>query len=305
MTNPKYRYSEIFTSLQGEGEFTGIPTIWLRWFLCNFQCHGFGQEKPEDPETHILPYQEFDVSKVKTIQELPVWNKACDSSYSWSRKYRHLAPEGTASEIADSLEDELRKMRDNDAGKFALQTPHGMKDIHFCMTGGEPMLPRTQMAQVDLLRTLEARENLPRFITIESNGSQPIRDKLAEVISSYVYSGGDWFWSVSPKLLYTSGEQPSRAIRPEVVKTYQDIHNHGQLKFVVSNRKKAWDELEERVANFRDAGVEFPVWIMPVGATAEAQESDDTKEIVRETLRRGYNVSARVHCYIFGNVIGT
>jgi hypothetical protein len=44
---------------------------------------------------------------------------------------------------------------------------------------------------------------------------------------------------------------------------------------------------------------------MPVGATVESQASKDTQEIVEETIRRGYNVSARVHCYIWGNKIGT
>ena len=305
MTEPRYKYSEIFTSIQGEGNYTGRPTVWLRWFLCNFQCKGFGQEKPEDPETHILPYEDFDVSTVKTIQELPVWDRGCDSSYSWARKYRHLCPEGTAEEIAGSLEDELRKMHGNDAGKFALETPHGIKDIHFCMTGGEPMLPRTQLAQVELLKEFERRENLPRNITIETNGSQSIRDPLAELISSYVYSGGEWFWSVSPKLLYTAGEKPERAIKPAVVKTYQDISDTGQLKFVVSNRPEAWDELEERVGDFRNHGIHWPVWIMPVGATVEAQSDDDMRAIVEETIKRGYNVSARVHAYIWGNAIGT
>ena len=67
------------------------------------------------------------------------------------------------------------------------------------------------------------------------------------MIASYVASGGEWFWSVSPKLQYTSGERPERAIMPGIVKTYQDITGRGQLKFVVSNRPEAWDELEERI----------------------------------------------------------
>ena len=39
----KYYYSEIFHSIQGEGEYTGVPTAWIRFFLCNLQCNGFGQ----------------------------------------------------------------------------------------------------------------------------------------------------------------------------------------------------------------------------------------------------------------------
>jgi organic radical activating enzyme len=105
--------------------------------------------------------------------------------------------------------------------------------------------------------------------------------------------------------LYTSGEKPAKAIKPYVVKTYQDVSKRGQLKFVVSNRQEAWDEVEERINDFRMAGVEWPIWIMPVGATVESQRDTDAIAVVEETIRRGYNVAARVHCYIWGNQIGT
>lgn len=177
--------------------------------------------------------------------------------------------------------------------------------MHLCFTGGEPMMKTAQQGTVELLHELADRENLPRFITVETNGTQSISDELARVVASYVASGGEWFWSVSPKLLYTSGEKPTKAIKPAVVKTYQDITGKGQLKFVVSNRKEAWDELEERVEDFRNHGIHWPVWIMPVGATVESQSDDNMRAVVEETIKRGYNVSARVHAYIWGNKIGT
>jgi 6-pyruvoyltetrahydropterin 2'-reductase len=301
----KYKYSEIFTSIQGEGVYTGVPSIWLRWFLCNLQCNGFGQKQPENPETHILPYKDFDVSTVSKIEELPVWDYGCDSSYSWSKKYKHLCPEHTVSEIVDKLELELKQFKDNPEGRFSLPSMREVKDVHLCLTGGEPMMPKTQDATIELLMELAERTNLPRFITVETNGTQSISDELGRIISSYVASGGEWFWSVSPKLLYTSGERPERAINPAVVKTYQDITGKGQLKFVVSNRPEAWDELEERVNDFREAGIHWPVWIMPVGATIESQSDDDMRAVVDETIKRGYNVSARLQAYIWGNTIGT
>ena len=301
----KYKFSEIFTSIQGEGEFTGAPTIWLRWFLCNLQCSGFSQVSPELPETHILPYKDFDVSTVKKIEDLPVWETGCDSSYSWARKFKHLCPDRTVAEIADALEDELKKFDGNPEGKFLLNNGRELKDIHICMTGGEPMLARTQLGQVELLNEFATRENVPRRITIETNGTQSLTTEMTQLISSYVYSGGDWFWSCSPKLLYTSGEKPTKAIKPFVVKSYHDISKHGQLKFVVSNRTEAWDELEERIDDFREAGVTWPIWIMPVGATVESQSDDNMRAVVEETIKRGYNVSARVQAYIWGNKIGT
>jgi len=305
----KHRYSEIFTSIQGEGEFTGAPTIWLRWFLCNLQCPGFGQTVPEDASTHVLPYEDFDVSSIKRIEDLPVWDKGCDSSYSWAKKYRHLCHNHTAAEITDTLEDELRKAYNNPDGKFSIlnekPTYREIKDFHMCFTGGEPMMKKSQLGMSEVLYELERRTNVPRFITIETNGTQPISDDMQKLIASYRLSGGDWFWSVSPKLLHTSGEDHKRSIKPQVVKQYQDFSPRGQLKFVVSNRPEAWDELEEVLDEFRCNGVKLPVWIMPVGATVEEQSDDDTRAVVEETIRRGYNVSARVHCYIWGNQIGT
>ena len=81
----EYFYSEIFDSIQGEGHYTGYPTAWLRFFLCNLQCNGFGQKDPTNPDTYILPYEEFDPNKIKVIEDLPVWEYGCDSSYSWAK----------------------------------------------------------------------------------------------------------------------------------------------------------------------------------------------------------------------------
>jgi len=41
----KLRYSEMFYSLQGEGRYVGVPSLFLRLFGCNFECRGFGQDR--------------------------------------------------------------------------------------------------------------------------------------------------------------------------------------------------------------------------------------------------------------------
>ena len=69
-------------------------------------------------------------------------------------------------------------------------------------------------------------------------------------------------------------------------------------------KKEQWDELEDVVANFRAAGVKWPVYIMPVGATVEEQEMS-AGEVAEIAFKKGYNVSGRLHCYLFGNAIGT
>ena len=49
--------------------------------------------------------------------------------------------------------------------------------------------------------------------------------------------------------------------------------------------------------------MDWPIWIMPVGATVEGQKLVDG-DVAKEAFKRGYNVSARVHTYLWGNLIG-
>ena len=89
MSDKKYYYSEIFYSIQGEGHYTGVPTAWIRFFLCNLQCNGFGQIDPTNPHTYELPYEDFDAKKVNRVEDLPVWKHGCDSSYTWAKNDKH------------------------------------------------------------------------------------------------------------------------------------------------------------------------------------------------------------------------
>lgn len=307
----KYRYSEIFgRTIQGEGQYTGIPTIWLRFFGCNFECKGFGQENLDDPSTWVLPYKDFDVSSVKSVEELPVWEYGCDSSYSWAAKYKHLVHNDTAEDIVKKLM-EVNSNEFNPSGLF--KHPKSGQETHLAFTGGEPMLQ--QKAMVDILENFYAIGNMPTNITVESNGSKPISNELFDFISERLYMsdefGGyvpddrgrvEWFWSVSPKLR-ASGEKWNNAIKPEVIARYQSASRFGQLKYVVDGSDETWDEVARATALYREAGVEWPVWIMPVGATMEEQESIQAK-ITEQAVDRGYNVAMRAHCFIFGNSIG-
>ena len=69
----KLRHSEMFYSIQGEGKFVGVPSVFLRLFGCNFECPGFGQErdKPLIPRDE-MPWKNIDISKYDSIADLPV-----------------------------------------------------------------------------------------------------------------------------------------------------------------------------------------------------------------------------------------
>lgn len=316
----KHAFSEIFYSIQGEGKYTGVPTAWLRFFLCNLQCNGFGQKDPTDESTYVLPYKDFDAKSVNRIEDLPVWQYGCDSSYSWSSKFKHLQYRKTATEICDQIQQELTNEW-NPTGTF--HHPQSHIEQHMCFTGGEPLMKHAQEAVVEIIDEFKHRmggrlpgnrfdkgTNQPEFITFETNGTQELTDDFIKYFSNRGMYAGELFFSVSPKLWTVAGERPEKAIRPDVVERYNWISSgRGQLKFVVGNKKEQWDEVDDVVAKFREAGVTYPVWIMPVGATEEAQTGEldgyaSAGQIAEMAFKRGYNVSARVHVYLWGNTIG-
>lgn len=300
----KITYSEIFHSLQGEGHYCGRPTAWLRFFLCNLQCDGFGQKDPTDPSTYILPYQQIDVASIKKLEDLPVWKYGCDSSYSWSAKFKHLQYKHTAEEICTRIRQSMYHPS-NPNGNF--NNIFGSQQ-HMCFTGGEPLMKHAQNAAVEIIDHFATEGDFPLYLTWETNGTQELTHDFAAYFGE-LYPG-EVFFSVSPKLHTTSGELAKDAICPKIVKSYQDLSPAGQLKFVVNGTKESWDELESTIEKFREAGVTYPVWIMGVGATLEAQKGTEAgyigeAKIAEEAFKRGYNYSSRVHVHIWGNTMGT
>lgn len=300
-----HRYSEIFYSFQGEAEMAGKPTVWLRFFGCNLECNGFGQEHPTKPETHILPYKDFDVSTVDRLEDLPVWNYGCDSSYSWSAKYKKLVHNETVEEIVDRLTN-LMKSADNPLGEFI--HPVTNQDTQLAFTGGEPML--NQQAMIDIVREFIRRGNTPRTITVETNATKPLSADLKTFIEDEYADGLGyrWHWAMSPKLHNVSGEVD--AVQPFRIFEYTNtLGSTSVLKFVHNGSAAAWEEMTKHQYDiyeyFKSEERAAPeMWIMPVGATKDAQELPSVGEISIEAMKRGYNVATRNHCYVFGNVIG-
>lgn len=303
MSDKKIAYSEIFHSIQGEGHYTGRPTAWLRFFLCNLQCDGFGQKDPTDRSSYVLPYQEIDISSIKKLEDLPVWKYGCDSSYSWSAKFKHLQHKHTAAEICDRIRQSMYHPANPDGSFNKLD---GTMQ-HMCFTGGEPLMKHAQFAAIDIIDHFVTEGDYPLYLTWETNGTQPLRSEFVDYFSQYP---GEKFFSVSPKLFTTSGERAEDAICPEIIASYHDLSLTGQLKFVVSGTNQSWDELEMTVETLREHGVTYPVWIMGVGATLEAQKGVEQNyigeaKIATEAFKRGYNYSSRVHVHIWGNTMGT
>lgn len=304
----KLRYTETFYSPQGEGAYTGIPSLWMRFFLCNLECRGFGQKDPTDRTTYKEVGNDLDLTDITDFHQLPVFDVGCDSAYSVSKRYRHLITDRTVVEAVDELTALLP------TGTFVHSATQ--QNIDMVFTGGEPMLKNTQPGMVAVINEFHRRGNMPHRITVETNGTKPIEDCLVDLIENIHMSsewGGmcddhshvqpEWFWSVSPKLWNTAGEKHKKAICPDVVAGYAQESNHGQLKYVVNGTEASWLEVEENTRLYRAAGVDWPVYIMGVGGTVEGLRMTEAM-IADEAIQRGYFYTSRMHNHIWGNAIG-
>jgi 7-carboxy-7-deazaguanine synthase len=293
----KIRYSEIFYSVQGEGRFTGVPSVFFRTFGCNFHCHGFGQGrdrskwlKPEE-----MPYATQDLTNIKHVRDLPVVNIGCDASASWSARYKDLVEWDTVDSIAEKIIEYTPNKR------WSLDNG---QDIHFIITGGEPMMWQKQI--MALLR--QPQFNDLKNLTIETNTTHLFKDGFDKWVQGLV--AGDYTkepvhitWSSSPKLSI-SGEEWNKAIRPEVAAQYAGVPNtHIYFKFVVEDEQDL-EEVNRANEEYKRAGINADVYLMPVGATVEGQ-AKTAKQVAELCMANGYRYSGRLHVDLFGNKWGT
>ena len=280
----KIKISEVFYSAQGEGRFIGVPSVFLRTFGCNFKCAGFGMPKGE--LTNEVEPIANSVHLYKTFEELPLVNTGCDSYASWHPAFKELSPYYTIDEI-------VAKLLDLTPNKNSWVQNNG-NDVHLVITGGEPLLGWQQLYPALLNHT--KMQDL-RNLTFETNGTQLLHDEFKTFLDDWYFSHKEITFSVSPKLS-ASGEEWHNAIKPDVVVSYQD-YGMVYLKFVV-DQLEHFDEVDQAVMAYRDAGFTGPVYVMPVGGVVSVYDGNRI-HIADEALKRGYYYSPRIHVDLWGN----
>jgi 7-carboxy-7-deazaguanine synthase len=281
----KIKVSELFYSVQGEGRYMGVPSVFLRTFGCNFTCDGFGMPKGEKSnERHtVARYIEF----YKQYKDLPLVGTGCDSYASWDPRFKDLSPMVETDGLAENIVDLL---------------PHQeWRDEHLVITGGEPLLgwQRAYPALLDHPKMLGLKE-----ITFETNGTQP----LSKEFSDYLWHWGidrrgysSLTFSVSAKLS-VSGEKREEAIKPEVVNEYEKI-GYTYLKLVIATEDDANEALEV-IDIYRKAGFKGPVYLMPVGGV-EKVYSMNNRAVADLAMKHGLRYSDRLQVPLFKNAWGT
>lgn len=283
------KIAEIFYSIQGEGRYMGVPSVFMRTFGCNFKCAGFGMPKGEKT-TEVEPIAE-NVHLYKTYNDLPLVSTGCDSYASWHPAFKHLSPFYTPDEVVNSIVDTLPYKK--------------WEEEHLVITGGEPLL-KWQNIYPELLshpKMLGLRE-----LTFETNGTQELTKEFKHYLLDWVLNpkygkrGHDALtFSVSAKLS-CSGEERSVAIRPDVVCQYQEV-GYTYLKFVIATEEDA-EEALETADIYRAEGFEGPIYLMPVGGV-ESVYTLNNRRVAELAMKNGLRYSDRLQVPLFKNEWGT
>ena len=282
----KIKIAELFYSIQGEGRYMGVPSVFLRTFGCNFKCSGFGMPRGETSHeatdiaathTMITPFTKY--------EDLPLVSTGCDSYASWHPDFKDLSPMLTSEAITDRIMEILPQ--------------NHWKDEHLVITGGEPLLG-WQRAYPDLINNTKMRDL--KEITFETNGTQRLTPEFKEYLRRWnSVVGRELTFSVSAKLP-ASGEKWEEAICPDVVCEYEQVGT-AYLKFVVATEQDIADA-ECAVGAFRSAGFKGHVYLMPVGGV-ESVYTLNAKNVALAAMKRGWRYSDRLQVPLFKNEWGT
>jgi len=280
----KLKIAELFYSIQGEGRYMGVPSVFLRTFGCNFKCAGFGMSRGEvSHEATDLAATHTMIRAFEKYEDLPLVSTGCDSYASWHPDFKDLSPMLETNAIVHRIMKILPHRR--------------WEDEHLVITGGEPLLG-WQRAYPDLLD----HDSMHRLkeITFETNGTQPLSPEFKEYLLKW-RAQREITFSVSAKLP-GSGERWEEAICPEVVCEYERV-GYTYLKLVVATEQDLADA-EQAVLEYRTAGFTGPVYVMPVGGV-ERVYTLNNRTVAEMAMRKGWRYSDRLQVPLFKNEWGT
>jgi 7-carboxy-7-deazaguanine synthase len=259
----------------------GLPKDKDRW-----EQHAEGNRY--NPEVKAL----IDAGVHKTtekFEDLPIIHTGCDTYASIYPEFKDFNKLAEVDEVVEHLISLLPE------GKW---TQDNGQDIHLIITGGEPLLA-WQRLYTELFEHPRMKDL--KNVTFETNSTQLLHDDFKGYLESQ--KRFKVTWSCSPKLS-VSGEPWDDAIKPGVVSDYYNVSGSDlYLKFVVADHADM-DEVTRAVGEYRKAGVDCPVYLMPLGGRSE-EYNLNVQEVAEECMARGWRFSPRLHISLFGNAWGT
>ncbi len=140
---------ESFYSIQGEGKYTGVPSLFFRFGGCNMRCEGFGCSET--------------ASDGVTVQ-------GCDTVYAVNKEHFGLHWQSIT---------ELQQLID------IMESYILPKHVDVVLTGGEPLIYVDHPLFVEFLEYLRAHDHR---VTFETNGAMPINFTTHPVYRKCIYA---------------------------------------------------------------------------------------------------------------------
>lgn len=287
----KLHYTEKFYSIQGEGRYMGVPSVFLRMFGCNFRCKNFGRlgnDLLDDNTTHNPEVIDIikNIDQYDNFEKLPLVETGCDSYSSIYPEFKKFVIKETANELANGI---------------CKLLPNGCwQDEHLVITGGEPLLgwQRSYPELLDHPKMSSLKE-----ITFETNGTQKLSNEFIDYFRSWSKLRGkdNLTFSVSAKLS-CSGETREDSIKPEIVCSYEDL-GYTYLKFVVATEDDA-EEAVETLDIYRANGFTGPCYLMPIGGIENVYSMNNYR-VAKFAIDHGLRYSDRLQVPLFKNRWGT
>ena len=188
----------------------------------------------------------------------------CDTPYTWDWERHDPAKELSRIDVCD-LAAQVR----------AMHVPLVV------VTGGEPLLQQSHL--VEFLSELHPSHE----VEIETAGTLAPSDQLVSLVTRF---------NVSPKLS-NSGMDMERRYKPAVLRALQATHK-AAFKFVITD-----EESLEEVAHIVDECRLHDVWVMAEGTTPE-DITGRSRDLAGAVLRRGWNLTTRLHVLLWGDERG-
>ena len=147
---------EHFYSIQGEGKFTGTPSLFFRFGGCNMKCEGFGCVESAPDGTVVL---------------------GCDTVYAVNREHfsQNWIPITSTQELLNVL----------DLYELPPSTKEDANAVDIVLTGGEPLIYASDEIFVKFLEKLV---ELGHQITFETNGSIAVDFKKYPVYKECIFA---------------------------------------------------------------------------------------------------------------------
>lgn len=280
---------EKFISLEGEGPYTGYPTIYARLAGCNLRCKGFNNPEMKD----VL---DFDPKDYNSLNDLPSIIRGCDSNYAVdAKKFNHLWKKIYPQELYD----ELLSLSPTESFK----TKNGL-NYALSITGGEPTIHQEFLIEFFDHIILNDHLPLPDKVIIETNATIPLTNEFLDILSELsVYTNIVWANSLK---LSNSGEDIRKTINYDILRDQMDLRLETEqyFKFVTDGSQRILDEIHQVIRGFKHIVDRESILLMPEACNYN-QLIEVGRKVANQCIDNGYVFCNRLQNVLWDNQIGT